>query len=93
MREMRSSFRILAFRFMSSMIHYVGGRAVPIHLREERDFLFDVDELCGLITDRTKLIILSSRTYRCNETSSRPKSLATATSLCCRTRSKQPPAR
>ncbi len=48
------------FPIYESMIHYVGGKAVPIHLREERDFSLDVDELAGLITDRTKLIILNS---------------------------------
>src|SRR5580698_2719546 len=48
------------FPIYESMIHYVGGRAIPIHLREERDFSLDVDELTGLITDRTKLIILNS---------------------------------
>jgi aspartate aminotransferase len=42
------------------MIHYVGGRAVPIHLKEERDFSLDVNELASLINDRTKLIILNS---------------------------------
>jgi aspartate aminotransferase len=48
------------FPIYESMIHYVGGRAVPIHLREERDFSLDVDHLAALITDRTKLIILNS---------------------------------
>jgi aspartate/methionine/tyrosine aminotransferase len=48
------------FPIYESMIHYVGGRAIPIHLREERDFSLDVSELAGLITDRTKLIILNS---------------------------------
>ena len=48
------------FPIYESMIHYVGGRAVPIHLREDRDFSLDVDELARLITDRTKLIILNS---------------------------------
>jgi aspartate/methionine/tyrosine aminotransferase len=33
---------------------------VPIRLREEKDFGFDIDELAGLITDRTRLIILNS---------------------------------
>ena len=42
------------------MIHYVGGRAVPIQLREERDFSLDVDELASLINDRTRLIIINS---------------------------------
>ena len=48
------------FPIYESMIHYVGGRAVPIHLREDRDFSLDVDELAALITDRTRLIILNS---------------------------------
>src|ERR1700676_1727624 len=48
------------FPIYESMIHYVGGRAVPIHLREERDFSLDVNELASLINDRTRLIILNS---------------------------------
>ena len=48
------------FPIYESMIHYVGGRAVPIKLREERDFALDVDELKSLISDRTKLIIINS---------------------------------
>src|ERR1700737_496772 len=42
------------------MINYVGAKAVPIRVREEMDFRLDVDELAGLITDRTKLIIMNS---------------------------------
>jgi aspartate/methionine/tyrosine aminotransferase len=48
------------FPIYESMIRYVGGRAVPIKLREERDFSLDVNELAALINDRTKLIILNS---------------------------------
>jgi len=48
------------FPIYESMIEYLGGRAVPIPLREERDFSLDVNELASLITDRTKLIILNS---------------------------------
>jgi len=48
------------FPIYESMIHYVGARAVPIRLREEKDFSLDVDELAGLINNRTKLIILNS---------------------------------
>src|SRR5712691_5247984 len=48
------------FPIYESMINYMGGRAVPIHLREERDFSLAVDELASLITDRTKVIILNS---------------------------------
>ena len=48
------------FPIYESMIHYVGGKAVPIRLREDHDFSLDVNELAALITDRTKLIILNS---------------------------------
>lgn len=48
------------FPIYESMIRYVGGRAVPIELREEKDFSLDVDELAHLISDRTRLIILNS---------------------------------
>ncbi len=48
------------FPIYESMINYVGGRAVPIQLRENRDFSLDVDELASLITGRTKLIIINS---------------------------------
>jgi len=48
------------FPIYESMINYAGGKAVPIQLREERDFAMDVNELAPLITGRTKLIILNS---------------------------------
>jgi aspartate aminotransferase len=48
------------FPIYESMINYVGAKAVPIRLREEMDFRLDVDELAGLINDRTKLIIINS---------------------------------
>jgi aspartate/methionine/tyrosine aminotransferase len=48
------------FPIYESMINYVGAKAVPIRLREEMDFRLDVDELKGLINDRTKLLILNS---------------------------------
>jgi len=48
------------FPIYESMINYVGAKAVPIRLREEMDFRLDVDELAGLITHRTKLIIINS---------------------------------
>src|SRR5271167_3429989 len=48
------------FPIYESMINYVGGKAVPIRLWEEKDFSLDVEELDDLITDRTKLIILNS---------------------------------
>jgi aspartate/methionine/tyrosine aminotransferase len=48
------------FPIYESMINYAGGTAVPIPLREERDFAVDPSELEALITDRTRLIILNS---------------------------------
>ena len=48
------------FPIYESMINFVGGKPVPIPLREERDFRLDVNELKDLITDRTKLIIINS---------------------------------
>jgi len=48
------------FPIYESMINYIGAKAVPIRLREEMDFRLDVDELAGLINDRTKLVILNS---------------------------------
>lgn len=48
------------FPIYESMINYVGGKAIPIPLREEREFALDVSELASLITNRTKLIILNS---------------------------------
>jgi len=48
------------FPIYESMINYVGGRAIAVQLREERDFSLDVNELAGFITERTRLIILNS---------------------------------
>jgi len=43
-----------------SMINYVGARPVPIRLRMERGFGFDLEEFENLLTPRTKLVILNS---------------------------------
>jgi aspartate aminotransferase len=48
------------FPIYESMINYVGGRAVPVRLSEERDFRLDVGELEKLISNRTRLIIVNS---------------------------------
>jgi aspartate/methionine/tyrosine aminotransferase len=48
------------FPIYESMINFLGAKAVPIPLREEREFRLDVNELKSLITDRTKLIIINS---------------------------------
>jgi aspartate aminotransferase len=48
------------FPIYESMVNFMGAKAVPIKLHEEKDFNLDVAELKGLITDRTKLIIMNS---------------------------------
>jgi aspartate/methionine/tyrosine aminotransferase len=48
------------FPIYESMINFVGGQAVPYGLREDRDFDVDAEEIIDKITDRTRLIILSS---------------------------------
>ena len=48
------------FPIYESLIGYMGGTPVPIHLREERDFRLDVEELAAMVNPRTKLIIINS---------------------------------
>lgn len=48
------------FPIYESAIRFFGGNAVPIPLREINDFRLDVEELLGLVTDKTKLIIINS---------------------------------
>ena len=48
------------FPIYESVIQFLGAKAVPIRLREERNWTFDVDELASLVTAKTKLLILNS---------------------------------
>jgi aspartate/methionine/tyrosine aminotransferase len=48
------------FPIYESMINFLGARAVPIPLREERGFDLDVNELESKITSRTKLLVINS---------------------------------
>ncbi|HLC48012.1 MAG TPA: pyridoxal phosphate-dependent aminotransferase [Candidatus Norongarragalinales archaeon] len=48
------------FPIYESMINFMGGKAVPIHIREEREFSLDVGELRKLVTDKTRMIIINS---------------------------------
>jgi aspartate/methionine/tyrosine aminotransferase len=48
------------FPIYESMINFVGGKPVPVPLREEHEFRLDAEELRGLVTDKTRMIILNS---------------------------------
>jgi aspartate aminotransferase len=48
------------FPIYESMINFVGAKAVPLRLEEEREFRFDVSKLAGKVTPRTRLIIINS---------------------------------
>ena len=48
------------FPIYESMINFAGAKPVPLLLREEMDFRFDISELASLISDRTRMIILNS---------------------------------
>ncbi len=49
-----------SYPIYESAINFTGAKSVPVQLREELDFRFDVDELEKKITPRTKLIVLNS---------------------------------
>ena len=48
------------FPVFQSAVGFAGASAIPVPLREELDFRFDMEELRARITPRTKLIILNS---------------------------------
>src|SRR5258705_8966263 len=48
------------FPIYRSMIEYTGARPIPVPIREENGFAFSADETLGLITPRTRLLILNS---------------------------------
>ena len=48
------------FPIYESVVEFVGGKAVPAPLREEREFRLDPEELALLVTDKTKMIIINS---------------------------------
>lgn len=43
-----------------SMIDYVGARGVPLPLREDKGFRFDIEDLRARVSDRTRLVILNT---------------------------------
>jgi len=48
------------FPIYESVINFTGATPVPLTLREDRDFGFDVDELRSLASERTRLVIVNS---------------------------------
>jgi aspartate aminotransferase len=48
------------FPIYESAIRWVGATPVPLPLREELGFSFDVDDLAARLSDRTRLVILNS---------------------------------
>jgi aspartate aminotransferase len=48
------------FPIYESMANYVGGKAVPLPIRQENGFRLDPDELASLVTSRTRLLIINS---------------------------------
>jgi aspartate/methionine/tyrosine aminotransferase len=48
------------FPIYESAIEFVGGKAVPLELKEEKEFGFDVEDLKRLITPKTRMLILNT---------------------------------
>lgn len=48
------------FPIYESVINFVGAKPVPIPLREDKAFSFDLEEMKQLVNDRTKLIIVNT---------------------------------
>lgn len=48
------------FPIYGSVTEYLGGKVVPIQLKEENDFNFDIEDLKKNINSKTKLIIINS---------------------------------
>jgi len=48
------------FPIYESMIDFIGAKAVPLPLLEEKEFSFDIEDLKKIVSDKTKLVILNS---------------------------------
>jgi aspartate aminotransferase len=48
------------FPIYESVINFSGAKAVPLPLRMEKEFRFDIDEFKKLVSPKTKLIIINS---------------------------------
>jgi aspartate/methionine/tyrosine aminotransferase len=61
-----------------SIAAFAGARPVPVPLREANGFTMDPDELASLVTDRTRLLILSSPHNPCGGASTAEQTEAIA---------------
>jgi aspartate/methionine/tyrosine aminotransferase len=48
------------FPIYESMINFIGAKPVPLPLKEEREFRFDIADLERLLSPRTKMLIINS---------------------------------
>jgi aspartate aminotransferase len=48
------------FPIFESVINFVGAKPVPVPLKEEMDFRFDLDALRDSVSDKTRMIIINS---------------------------------
>jgi aspartate aminotransferase len=48
------------FPIYESVINFVGAKAMPLALKEERGFRFDIEELRRLVTPKTRMLIINS---------------------------------
>ena len=84
------------FPMYASIADFAGATPVPLPLREENGFRVDPEELAGLVTDRTKLLILNSPQNPCGSVLTTElveavaRSRSSATSWCSPTRSTRP---
>ncbi|OUS33780.1 aspartate aminotransferase [Rhodobacterales bacterium 56_14_T64] len=53
------------FPIYRSMIEFTGATPVPVPIREDRGFAVSAEEMLGLITDKTRLMILNSPANPC----------------------------
>ena len=60
------------FPIYESMINFVGGTAVPLHLKMEDEFKVDLKEFEKLVTNRTKLVIINTPGNPTGKTIPRP---------------------
>lgn len=48
------------FPIYESVINFLGAKPVPLQLREDKEFRFDVEDLAKLITPKTRMVIINT---------------------------------